>query len=464
MGQHGVPHSRLLSRRHGVECTKKITAFTDIIAWGLFILFISKGEKMEYTLNVKDLESQVIEVRQFEHNVTGVRAIFTAEDLHEDIIDLIPSLLLSFGEEITGENGLSYITTIESTGILWDIREECTRKAGTFFAQYAFSDANGNIKAYSGKFTFKVLPSVDIQKAVFENRPRFVEAFRSEIEEKIADSVPTKVSELENDSGYLTSASLAEYAKSEEVGAALKAYAKTSELNDTLELYATQEEVSKTLGEYATKDELSDTLGAYSTTEEVNEILTSYAKPADITSAVNEYKTSIKPVSAFSSKLPSSAATTALSNATLTPDSNSIYTKSFFLNKRSGSSFAFKEFSIVFTSPTSAKANANVEIYINASSATSLATAKKLYTVENVLHSGSGYVTYIHAKFHNNVCILTYTKYASSLSLTPIETQSVVLNLRVAAAASFYFQFVPVDDSVSENFTSGTKIEIIGNA
>ncbi len=393
---------------------------------------------MTYTLDVHDLENQVVEVRQFEHNTTGVRAVFTAEDIHEDIIDLVPCLLLSFGEKITGENGLSYIVTNEEAGILWDVHEEYTQKPGTFFAQYAFLTVDGTIKAYTEKFIFRVLPSVDIQKAAFECKPRFVEAFKNEMEQKIADSVPSKVSDLENDSGYITSDTLAEYAKKEEIDTSLQEYAKT--------------------------EDLTEALGAYSTTQEMNEALSEYAKPADIKTSINEYKTSIKPTSVFSAKLPTSATATSLSNAVLTPDTNSVYTSVFYLNKKSGgNSFSLKEFTIVITSPTPAKAAANVEVYVNASGTTNLSTATKLCKIENAFVYNNEYITYIHCKFHNNTCRLTYTKYSSPSSTKPAETETFILNARLTSATSFYIRFIPTDTSTSVNFTSGTKIEIIGN-
>lgn len=364
---------------------------------------------MNYSLNVSDLENQSIEVRQFEHNVTTVETSFTSQDISADIVSLTPCILLSIGEKVTTDNGLGFTSTQQQVNITWTISEECTRRAGTFLAQFAFSDEDGNVKAYTEKFVFKVLPSVDIQKAIFENRPRFVEALWKKITEKIAASIPSKVSDLENDKGFVSTVDdLAEYAK----------------------------------------------------TADIDETLTQYAKMQEVTTLLSDYKNSRKPKVLSSIEIPSSVTRTSVGEATLVADTTSTYTKYCYFNKFGGSNFSLDEFTVVINSPKKATHNTNVVFALNPINAGKSGTT--IYTAENLFTSGGSTIAYLNVKNYKTLYCLTYTKYAKTGDTVPSETKSFVLNTRGSLINSIQLQFVPSSsDDISTNYTAGTKIEII---
>lgn len=159
---------------------------------------------MEYLFKSDALTSKSFNVKQFENFVT------TLKFSHPNVVDgtnitsLTPTLIVSTGDVVPVGDELEYISDMDYMTTHWHINERYTQKAGSFFIQLAFADDENNIKFYSEKLMMIVEPSIDYQRDFLEYNPLFIEKFRQEILDEITGKIPTKTSELENDSGYLS--------------------------------------------------------------------------------------------------------------------------------------------------------------------------------------------------------------------------------------------------------------------
>ncbi len=368
---------------------------------------------MKYKLDISKLDTQVVEVMQYEHNVTSVDAKFTQDDIHEDLKELTPCILLSMGDKITSKNGLSYIITDDEAGITWYISENYTQKAGTFFAQFAFIAADGTVKSYQKSFILRVLPSVEWQKAGFEYKPDFLETFRNEITEEIESRVPTKVSELENDAAYLsTDGVLSEYAK------------------------------------------MTD----------IDKALTSYTTTSDVNSLIENRETLRKPKAICNGYFPTNAATTLSSNITFAPDSESVYSKAALMNKKSdGSVFSLDTFTLtVSTASAVSSVNADAVFAINAADISGAGTV--FFTAEDLLVKGENTVAYICFEKVNNVCRVTYSRFNSSSATVPAKTSSSFVAISNPYSISNVKMTLEPNSSqeVTSNFSSIVKLTLSG--
>lgn len=445
---------------------------------------------MKYTLDISKLETQEVEVRQFEHNVTTVNADFTPNDINEDLQDLTPCILLSIGDRVTGENGLSYIITAEKTAISWEISETHTQRAGTFFAQFGFIADDGSLKAYTEKFVFRVLPSVDWQRAAFEYKPSFIEAFWNKIAEKIKASVPTKLSQLENDKSFVsTPDGLTEYAKTTDINEALKGYAKNSEVEEKisacaqvsqvaqeLKSYAKTTEVDGKLAEYAKTSEVDGKLAEYAETSEVDEKLTEYAKTVTVNAKLTDYaKTTTVtskissnnvlalPKELFTSLIPSSASTASSGSASFTADSTGTYIESIFINKLSNhSSFSLHSLSILFNSTTkTSPVTAGIELYVNGK--TSTAAGTKIAAFDNFFVKDETTYAVIALKKVANEYALFYSRYNSTSKITPATSSCYILGTAMSDINSIKIKFIPsADTPATTNFPNICKAIIGG--
>lgn len=409
-----------------------------------------KGENMKYNLDISSLETQTVEVRQFEHNVTTVNADFTPDDIHEDLQDLTPCVLLSVGDTVTPENGLSYIITAEKTAINWEISQEHTQRAGTFFAQFGFIAQDGTMKAYTEKFVFRVLPSVDWQKAAFEYKPGFIEAFWNKVVAKITQSIPTKLSELENDAAFVsTPDGLAEYAKTAEVNTALADYAKTTE-------------VSAALADYAKTAEVSAALTGYAKTTEVNAALADYAKTADIETMIEENSAG-KWLHVIDGFFPESAATKSYNNMRFAPDSTSTYSKAALLYKYSdGSSVALTDFCLMITCAADCPVNADIEISIN--SASPSLDGETVLNAQELLVSGEKAFAVITVEKLCGAYKVSYSKTLSSTSVEPVQEKTFFTKSINSEYISSVKLAINVDSNTAAttNFTQYINAELWG--
>lgn len=382
---------------------------------------------MFYELDNTKLEEQEVVVRQFEHNITTVYIEISISELNTNIKELTPCVLLSVGEEIKKDNGLSYMLTDDKATLNWEISQDCTQKAGTFLAQFAFIAEDGTVKLYTDRFVFKVLPSVDVQKAIFENRPRFVERLWNKIVQKISDSIPKKLSELENDSGYVNSENIP---------------SRLSELeNDS---------------GYITSEALSE----YSETSDVNAKLSLYATTSSVTQQITTHSKSLSPRQIISSTLPTYAATTSLGAATLAADSEKLYTAYYHVSRTSSSTMSLEKMSVIVTSPQNCTADATVVFEVNAAGVK--ATGSTVYEAKNLFVKGESTVGYLQIELHKNVCHVTFTKYLAS-DATPVETTSFILKKKISNISSLRLKFVPTNPSeVTDNFVATTVVEVNG--
>ncbi|MDD6022290.1 MAG: hypothetical protein PUB94_06555 [Oscillospiraceae bacterium] len=405
---------------------------------------------MKYNLDISSLETQTVEVRQFEHNVTTVNADFTPEDIHEDLQDLTPCVLLSVGDTVTPENGLSYIITAEKTAISWEISQEHTQRAGTFFAQFGFIAQDGTMKAYTEKFVFRVLPSVDWQKAAFEYKPGFIEAFWNKVVAKITQSIPTKLSELENDAAFVsTPDGLAEYAKTAEVNTALADYAKTTE-------------VSAALTDYAKTTEVSAALTDYAKTTEVSAALADYAKTADIETMIEENSAG-KWIHVIDGFFPESAATKSYNNMRFAPDSTSTYSKAALLYKYSdGSSVALTDFCLMITCAADCPVNADIEISINAASPS--LDGETVLNAQELLVSGEKAFAVITVEKLCGAYKVSYSKTLSSTSVEPVQEKTFFTKSINSEYISSVKLAINVDSNTAAttNFTQYINAELWG--
>lgn len=420
---------------------------------------------MKYTLDVSKLETQEVEVRQFEHNVTTVNADFTPDDIGEDLQDLTPCVLLSVGDKITSENGLSYIITTEQTAICWEVSEAYTQRAGTFFAQFGFIAADGTMKAYTEKFVFRVLPSVDWQKAAFEYKPRFIEAFWNKIVEKIAQSVPTKLSQLENDKSFVsTPDGLAEYAKTTEVAETLKGYATNASVEEKVSACAQSSQVEETLKSYAKTAETDEKLKDYTKSTELNTALSDYAKTTAVDSKISTNNKKWHSEALCSSGFPAMITTLSNGNVTFEADSTSTYLQSAFVKTFKSSGENAKLYALTLLLNTSKKTSpvtADLEIYLNGLSVTSSATA--IGTIGNVLVKDEPTIAIIGLKKIGNEFALFYTRYNSASSTTPVATSFKFLQPGVSMITGLKFKFVPSQDTpATTNFTNIVKFTVSG--
>ncbi|MGN0463812.1 MAG: hypothetical protein ACI4GA_03835 [Acutalibacteraceae bacterium] len=444
---------------------------------------------MKYNLDISSLETQTVEVRQFEHNVTTVNADFTPEDIHEDLQDLTPCVLLSVGDTVTPENGLSYIITAEKTAISWEISQEHTQRAGTFFAQFGFIAQDGTMKAYTEKFVFRVLPSVDWQKAAFEYKPGFIEAFWNKVVAKITQSIPTKLSELENDAAFVsTPDGLAEYAKTAEVNTALADYAKTTEVSAALTDYAKTTEVSAALTDYAKTTEVSAALADYAKTTEVSAALTDYAKTVEVSAALTDYakttevsaaladyaktadiETMIEENSAgkwihvIDGFFPESAATKSYNNMRFAPDSTSTYSKAALLYKYSdGSSVALTDFCLMITCAADCPVNADIEISIN--SASPSLDGETVLNAQELLVSGEKAFAVITVEKLCGAYKVSYSKTLSSTSVEPVQEKTFFTKSINSEYISSVKLAINVDSNTAAttNFTQYINAELWG--
>lgn len=385
--------------------------FSSVEAVNYF--FKRKGENMKYELDVSKLDTQIVEVMQYEHNVTSVNVTFTLSDVHEDLADLTPCICLSMGDKITSENGLSYIITDDAANITWNISENYTQKAGTFFAQFAFIAADGTVKSYQKSFIFKVLPSVEWQKAALEYKPHFIETFWNKIVDKITSSLPTKVSELENDKGYV------------------------STVDD--------------LNEYAKKTDVKETLK-------------SYTNASDVLSLMIAFDNSKKSKSICNSYYPFTISETLKGNMTFAPDSNSIYMQQALINKKTdGTNFALDSFALTVTSTgLVSPIDADVVFAINASDITKTGTV--FFTAEDLFVSGENTIAYITFEKLYNICKVTYTRFNASSQIIPVKTTSHYL----AISTPYNITSVKVTINPCEgqepttNFTKTVKLNLAG--
>lgn len=420
---------------------------------------------MKYTLDVSKLETQEVEVRQFEHNVTTVNADFTPDDIGEDLQDLTPCVLLSVGDKITSENGLSYIITTEQTAICWEVSEAYTQRAGTFFAQFGFIAADGTMKAYTEKFVFRVLPSVDWQKAAFEYKPRFIEAFWNKIVEKIAQSVPTKLSQLENDKSFVsTPDGLAEYAKTTEVAETLKGYATNSDVEEKISSCAQSSQVEETLKSYAKTAETDEKLKDYTKSEELNDALADYAKTTDVDSKISANNKKMRSEALCSSAFPALITTLSSGNVTFEADSTSTYLQSAFVRTFSSSGENAKLCAMslfINTSKAVSPVTADLEIYLNGISVT--AAGPLTATISNVLVKDEPTAATIGLKKIGNEFALFYTRYNSTTATVPVTTSFRFLQSGKAMITALKFKFVPSQDTpATTNFTSIVKFTVSG--
>lgn len=421
---------------------------------------------MLYELDSSKLSEYVVEVRQFEHNVTSVYTEIPIEELYVDPKNLTPCILLSVGEEIQKDNGLSYGLTDEKAILSWEISEDCTQRAGTFLAQFAFITNDGTVKFYTDKFVFKVLPSVDIQKAIFENRPRFVERLWNKIVQRISDSLPTKVSELENDKGYITSSALTEYAKTEEVTDGLSKCAKTVDIDSTLKEYAKTSEVNESLGEYAKTAEVTEKLEEYAKTEVLSKYvntstLSNYAKTAEVTQKINSYSNGRIPKAIITSSIPTSALTQSIGEASALADSTSTYTEYYFYG--GAGVLSLEKASVVITSPSSCTVSGSLIVELNSPGVRTAGAT--ICNVENFFSPDNSTIVFLEIEVHKNVTRVILSKYLASDISTPLETRSFILGKRYTVISGIRLKFVPDEDAeVTTNFASSTKIEIIGTA
>lgn len=413
---------------------------------------------MNIKLNISSLETQIVEVKQFEHNVTTVSALFKAEDIHEDIMELVPCILLSFGEKITKDNGLSYIIAQDVADIGWCISEECTQKPGTYFAQFAFMDKDETIKVYTDKFTFKVLPSVDIQKAAFEYKPRFIEEFQNNIIAKVGEMLPTKLSQLENDTSFSTAATLSEYAKTEDIDNTLKAYSKVSDVDEKLEAYAK----SDSLESYATTDSVDQKLESYSTIDTLNTRLMNYPTLSVTSEMIASFYKSKHATVSYKCYVPEEVSERTVSNLTLTPDSTSTYYQTFFIDKFADSSdLKLSDFMLnICTMGKDSTVSADVKIEIN----TTNGTGTLLIKDSDLLTKDDAANVYIAYSKVLGVARLEYTKLRGVESVSPITTK----NRFIGIGAPTYIRnvkvtFIPTSPSEpTTNFLSGFRIMLSG--
>lgn len=417
-----------INRSHGVGVYPKRRKSTEnsfhIDLWRLLIIF-GKGENMDYKLNISSLATQVVEVKQFEHNVTRVTATFNAEDIHEDLIELTPCILLSFGEKITKDNGLSYIVADTTAGISWWISQECTQKAGTYFAQFAFIDKDETIKAYTDKFIFKVLPSVDIQKAVFEYKPRFLETFWNKIVAKISEMLPKKVSELENDADYISTTNT------------LSEYAKTTEVNKALE--------------------------SYSTTAEIDEKLAGYATHGDTTSEIYEFYRTREALYTATCNVPHQVKETTMLGMTFIPDPTSTYFQSILIDKFSDlTNFKVSEFIInIYTMEIKSTVSATVRVEVNVGSSGS---GILVFTNADVLVNDEPSNAFISYRNELGIPRVKYSRLKTNMGISPISSKCRYLGITTPPyIKNIKITFVPTDPTApTTNFLSNFQIKVSG--
>lgn len=160
---------------------------------------------MEYSFKSDDLKSKTFSVKQFESMVTTLKFSHPNKVGGINITTLSPMLLVSTGDVVPLGDELSY--SAGDSGYMtasWCINGRYTQKNGSFFVQLAFADANNTIKLYSEKLMMIVEPSIDYQRDFLEYNPLFMEKFKEEILSEVEEKIPTKVSELENDSDFAT--------------------------------------------------------------------------------------------------------------------------------------------------------------------------------------------------------------------------------------------------------------------
>lgn len=380
---------------------------------------------MNYKLNISSLETQVVEVKQFEHNVTTISALFKAEDIHEDLDVLTPCILLSLGDKITKDNGLSYIIAENTADIGWCVSQEHTQKPGTYFAQFAFIDKDETIKAYTDKFIFKVVPSVDIQKAAFEYKPRLIEAFWNKLVAKVNEMIPTKVSELENDAAYIsTTSTLSEYAKTTEVNKALESYSTTAEIDEKLNDYSTHDNTELKIYEfYRTKNTLSTA----------------------------------------TCTVPNKVKETTMLGMKFIPDSTSTYFQSIFIEKFSDSTnFRASDFIVnIYTREMKSTVSANLKIEVNVGST---GTGILVFTNADVLVKDEPTNAFISYQNELGVPRVRYSRLKTNVGIIPISSKSRYLGINTLPyIKNIKITFVPTDPTTPTiNFLSDFQIKVSG--
>lgn len=184
---------------------------------------------MEYSFKSDNFTTKSFNIKQFENCVT------TLKFSHPNIVDgtnitaLTPMLIVSTGDIVPVGDELNYTSEADYMTASWLINERYTQRAGSFFIQLAFADDENNIKLYSEKLMMIVEPSIDYQRDFLEYNPLFMERFKQEILGEILEKIPTKTSDLQNDSGYLSKErDLAHFATNEYVDSLVQKFATKS--------------------------------------------------------------------------------------------------------------------------------------------------------------------------------------------------------------------------------------------
>lgn len=177
---------------------------------------------MNITIDTLNLAQQVVEVNQFDNNAVTVTAVFPSPYRGISLAELKPCILISSGDRIVSGSELTVGTGDSNKSIIWKISERYTQKAGTYFLQYAFADSLGTIKVYSERFILKVNQSVDYAADFLKYNPAFIDRLWAQINQAISDKMPTKLSELTNDAGYVAgNFDLRDYAKKTDLYSAI---------------------------------------------------------------------------------------------------------------------------------------------------------------------------------------------------------------------------------------------------
>ena len=103
-------------------------------------------------------------------------------------------------------------------------------------------------------------------------------------------NIPSKLSDLDNDMGFLTShQDLSDYVKNASLTSILLDYVKTTDLNSTLQNYITSTNLSTTLQDYVTNTNLSTLLQNYVNNTSLNSILQDYITSTNLSTILQDY-------------------------------------------------------------------------------------------------------------------------------------------------------------------------------
>lgn len=174
---------------------------------------------MEYTFKNDDLKSKTFSVKQFENSVTKINFLYKKIIDGVNIEQLSPRILVSTGDVVPVGDEVSYNKDENNyMKISWLINERFTQKCGTSFIQLAFCDGENNLKLYSDKYVMTIESSVNYQKDILEYNPLFVQKFKENLIKEIELKIPVKISDLENDCGFVSKdRELSSFVKKEEL-------------------------------------------------------------------------------------------------------------------------------------------------------------------------------------------------------------------------------------------------------